>query len=201
MSDSPESDRASIQGEFVRLHAASDYEGAAAIALRGYGTELARHLQRVLCDDGAADDAFSLTAEWIWRGVKDFRQESSLRTWLYKLAQHACSRIFRDKHRKRRAPLDTAALAGLVAEVRDSTAAYRKTEVKDAVREIRTKLPELDRALLALRVDQGLSWRDIADVLSSEDEALSEATVRKRFERAKSRLRELAIEAGLAARR
>lgn len=66
-------------------------------------------------------------------------------------------------------------------------------------------MPEDDQTLLILRVDRGLSWRDLALVMSdgevgslSETELGSmERRVRQRFKRLKDRLRELAREDGL----
>jgi RNA polymerase sigma-70 factor, ECF subfamily len=58
--------------------------------------------------------------------------------------------------------------------------------------------------LLVLRIDRNLSWRDIAIVMEGEniglDETLTqkaETRFRKRFERIKDKLRELAVAQGL----
>jgi RNA polymerase sigma-70 factor (ECF subfamily) len=42
--------------------------------------------------------------------------------------------------------------------------------------------------LLFLRVDQQLSWREIATVMSASGEAVEEAALRQRFQRVKERL-------------
>jgi RNA polymerase sigma-70 factor (ECF subfamily) len=54
-----------------------------------------------------------------------------------------------------------------------------------------------DQTLLDLRIDQHLSWPDIADVLSHDGEAVQPAALAKRFERLKERLAKLAREKGL----
>jgi len=58
--------------------------------------------------------------------------------------------------------------------------------------------------LLMLRVDRGLSWLELAEVMFSGEAALGDeerkteaARLRKRFQHAKDRLRKLAQEAGL----
>jgi RNA polymerase sigma-70 factor (ECF subfamily) len=58
--------------------------------------------------------------------------------------------------------------------------------------------------LLILRVDRGMDWRDLAAAMGDENAPLEgadldreAARLRKRFERIKDRLRELAREAGL----
>ena len=70
---------------------------------------------------------------------------------------------------------------------------------------LREKLTPEEQTLLILRVDRQMSWRDIATVMHDEeagepDEAelkRNAAALRKRFERVKNNLRELAREQGL----
>lgn len=66
----------------------------------------------------------------------------------------------------------------------------------DALDRLRSSLSFEDQHLLVLRVDHGLSFRDIAATLE-EAENVDEATARKRFERAKGRLARLAKADGL----
>jgi hypothetical protein len=73
---------------------------------------------------------------------------------------------------------------------------YDRSEVKDRVAHLRAALDPQDQALLFLRVDQKLPWNDVAAVLAAEGEPVEVAALRKRFERAKARLRELAVRDG-----
>lgn len=54
-----------------------------------------------------------------------------------------------------------------------------------------------DRMLLVLRLDQGLSWKETAEVLSAEGETADVNALTKRFERLKERLARMAREEGL----
>jgi DNA-directed RNA polymerase specialized sigma24 family protein len=54
-----------------------------------------------------------------------------------------------------------------------------------------------DRALAALRLDQGLSWAECAEVLSRDGRTVKPNTLTKRFERIKERLGSLARKRGL----
>ena len=82
--------------------------------------------------------------------------------------------------------------------------AYLKTEVKDRMQELRRRLPAEDQQILILRVSRKLSWTELAIVLgdsgltATDVELQREATrLRKRFQLAKDRLRELARQEGL----
>jgi len=53
-----------------------------------------------------------------------------------------------------------------------------------------------------LRVDKGLSWQEIAEVLAeTEDDPPDPVALRKRFERLKERLMKMAEKEGLSLRR
>jgi RNA polymerase sigma-70 factor (ECF subfamily) len=87
---------------------------------------------------------------------------------------------------------------------RTDTPNHLKTTNKLGVALLREQLSELDRALLHLRVDRGLSFREVAQALADEGQTLDEAQLhqqaarfRKRYQVTKDRLRVLAIEAGL----
>jgi RNA polymerase sigma-70 factor (ECF subfamily) len=78
-------------------------------------------------------------------------------------------------------------MAEVVAAVHTATPAHQKTEVKDAFARIRETLEPDDQMLLSLRLEQKMSWDEVAAVLEVAAPAL-----RKRFQRLTRRLRELA---------
>lgn len=103
----------------------------------------------------------------------------------------------RDGFRRRGQPFDSSDAAILAEQVRSRTAPYQRTEVKDQFTRLREALEPDEQTLLFLRVDQGLSWNEVADVLAEDGERVDAAALRKRFERAKARLRKLAEAEGL----
>ena len=88
----------------------------------------------------------------------------------------------------------------LAAEVRATTALHLRSEAKDAVARLREQLTPAEQSLLVLRIDRGLSWSEVASVMSTPAEHLDAQTVAKRFQRVKAKLRELAEAAGLLER-
>jgi RNA polymerase sigma-70 factor (ECF subfamily) len=208
----PEDDRAAIRTAAesdVRTRVeAGDLKGAATLALETYGPELYGFLHALARDDDLAAEAFSTFSEDLWRGLQKFRWESSLRTWSYALARNALWRLRRDPRRRaeHNIPISdqSSNLAQLAVQVRTTTLPFLRTEIKDELSRLRDELDPDDHALLILRIDRRLSWRDIARALPPPDGGDPEAgldkraaTLRKRFERAKSLLRELADARGI----
>jgi RNA polymerase sigma-70 factor (TIGR02960 family) len=65
-----------------------------------YRPELELHCYRML---GSTTDAHDVLQEILlaaWRGLPDFEQRSSLRTWLYKIATNRCLNAIRDSKRR-----------------------------------------------------------------------------------------------------
>lgn len=183
-----------------------DRTGSASAAIELYGAEIMRFLLVRLRDRALAEDGYSTFCEDLWLGLPSFAWRSSLRTWLFVLARHACGRQLRERLRERRfaAAEEDQAFDQACARVRTQTAPYMRTETKHRVRALRELLDDDQQTLLILRVERGLPWRDLALVmgeaaLDADEPELERATarVRMRYQAAKKRLRALAMEAGL----
>lgn len=133
-----------------------------------------------------------------WRG-------GALQAWLLAIARSTWSRHFRDPANRasRQASLsDHPALAQALARARTQTMHHLRTSVRVGVRELWAGFTADEQRLLRLRLDERLSWSAIVARLA--DEPLDPATVRqraqtlrKRFERLKTRLAERAQAAGI----
>jgi RNA polymerase sigma-70 factor (ECF subfamily) len=193
--------------EVMALVERGDARGATKIIIESYGVEVFGYVTSLLKDEDLASDAFSAACENVLKSVNGFRGQSSVRTWFYTIARHAAFREARQQRRRRGDPISM--LEGdLAAPIRTATAAFRRTEVKDKVAQLRESLSAEERELLLLRIDRTLSWNEIAAVCLGVEEAPDEAQLkleaarcRKQFERAKTKLRKLAEREGLLPRR
>jgi RNA polymerase sigma-70 factor (ECF subfamily) len=173
-----------------------DIEAAATEAVRGYGPQILGYLRTVVRDPEDASEVFSQFAEDLWKGLAGFRGECSLRVWAYKLAWHAASRFGRDPYRRRRERLPSAFVSQLAETLRSTPGGAVERRMAE-VQRLRRHLSAEEQTLLVLRVDRQLSWREVAEVMAGEGETVDEPTLRKRFERLKSKLARLAKDEGL----
>jgi len=201
-------EREAVEAAVRTASEAGDHIMATQRALESYGPELLRYLVSLTHNAALADDAFSLLCEHLWKGLPDFRWESSLRTWSYVLARNALRMIRRQPHHRRPAVALSeadAAVGAMVAQLRSTTAIYLKTEIKDAVAGLRRQLEPLDQDILLLRIGRRMSWLDIARIVREQsegpvdDDSLKReaARLRKRFQRSKTALEQLIREHGL----
>jgi RNA polymerase sigma-70 factor, ECF subfamily len=191
----PGRDRTAL--EAIDATEAGDHAHTVERTLQLHGAEIFGWLLATLPSEADAADAFSLFSEDLWKSLARHEGRCSIRTWCFMLARHAAARMIEARRSGRAVPLSEAPLRQLAAQVRDATASYLRTEVKQRVRSLRAELPLDDQTLLVLRVDKDLGWRDIAIVMLGGDVDDAElarhaARLRKRFERVKAQLRELA---------
>lgn len=176
---------------------AGRHREAATGIIREYTPAIARYLSALLRDEEDAADARSMWAENLWKGLEGFRWESSLRVWAYRLAQNAAAKLRDEAWRKRGRRLRTTEASVLAEEAHRSSMMLHEARARK-VNQLREKLEPEEQALLHLRLDQELSWKEIADVVTSPgEEPVPDATLRKRFERIKEKLAQEARKSGL----
>jgi len=192
--------RARLEQEVLDRARAQDWRAAATAVVRGYGPELLGYLLGVIGREADAEEAFSQLCEDLWRGLPAFRGDSSIRTWVYKLAHNVVFRTARREARRKRIAAFTEFpdLELLAEQLRTATLPFLRTAMRDEVARLREQLEPEDRMLIILRVDRRLSWDAIARIVAENDAPDAATTkreaarLRKRYERVKLRLRELA---------
>jgi RNA polymerase sigma-70 factor (ECF subfamily) len=182
---------------------ASDLDGAMRLALEGYGEEVFSFLVARLRDDDIASDVFAQACEDLMKTLPTFRWQCSLRTWFYRVARSAAARHLRSPENRADRRVALSQVSELQDQIRSRTMAHLRSEVKDGVRALREQLDEDEQQLLLLRIDRDLSWNEIAEIMTDDDNpaelAKASARLRQQFQKLKDRLRELAIEQGLLA--
>lgn len=202
-----EDEPSELEREIRRRFDIGDLAAAATVALEGYGPELFGFLMAFHRDETMASEVFSEASERIWKGLPRFAWQSSFRTWAYAVTRRAALTYQRDERRRgrRQQPLPEGSGVGAIAEqVRSTTLAHLRTETKTRAAALRETLPREDQELLILRIDKGLAWNDLAQVLHEGEAPLDgaglrreAARLRKRFQLAKDKLIELARRDGL----
>jgi RNA polymerase sigma-70 factor (ECF subfamily) len=166
-------------------------EAAAEMVLRERGPAVLRYLRSLLRDEDEADDAFSVFAQQVWKGIAAVRVKDAIDPWLFRIAFREAVRQRDDAWTRRKRTLPTSEADRVADEVRRSAASSERR--LDALEKLRASLSLEEQHLLVLRIDHALPFEAIAETLGTVDAA----AVRKRFQRIKARLARLAKSEGL----
>lgn len=164
--------------------------------LQTYGEEILGYIAVQSNKLGQTEDVFQQFSIAVWQSLERFEWKSTLRTWLYAIARRTIARAFRDNPGRRERRLMTDEQRALNDNLtRTITARWQRTASKHWLREILAEFDPDDQQMLVLRLQQKMSWREIAQVLADEDLEPADITrraaaLRKRYERTKTRLME-----------
>lgn len=152
---------------------------------------------RILTDPADAADTTQEVFLKVFRGMKHFHGQSSLKTWIYRIAVHEASNRrrwwFRHKARETSMePLENTSAQGsglamqeaLVDEAESPFENAAHEEVRARVEEELRKIPEPYRSTVILRDLEEMSYEEIAEVLD-----VSLGTVKSRLTRGREALR------------
>lgn len=160
--------------------------------MRLHNQRLYRTARAILRDDAEAEDVVQETYLRAYRGMSLFRGEAALSTWLVRICVHEALARRRKALRRAevipiRAGLSEAEIDAhaLVPEGDSTLAAAENGELRRRIEGRIDALPDAFREVFVLRALEGMSVEETAAALD-----LPPATVRTRFFRARSRLRE-----------
>jgi len=147
----------------------------------------------MLGDSSDAADAAQEVFLKAFKGIRSFRQGSSLKTWLYRIGIREAlnQRRWFKRHLQKNVSLDTEPEQGGVAiDVADLGATpfdqLAAQEIQVAVRSALLRVPEIFRSAVILRDLEGLSYEEAAEVLD-----VSVGTIKSRILRGRRALREV----------
>jgi len=173
-------------------------EDAFAYLLAVYQNPLFNLIFHMVADQGEAADVLQNVFLKILRGIRQFNQRSSLKTWVYRIAVHEASnhrRSWRRRLHHEPFSMDDESLhlsvqSAICGDERETPyRVYEQAECQAEVKSALASLSEPYRAVVVLREIEGLSYEEIAEVLG-----IAEGTVKSRLRRGREALkRRLAV--------
>jgi RNA polymerase sigma-70 factor, ECF subfamily len=177
-------------------------EEAFGILIAQYHQPLYSLIARSLNDPADAADITQEVFIKVFRSIRGFHGEASLRTWLYRIALREASnqRRWWSRHKKQEITIDSAAesdsdedaglcLSATLADHGDSPFDHAaQAEVRERVEAALRQLPEAFRTVVILREIEGFAYEEISEILN-----VNLGTVKSRLTRGRSALRALLV--------
>lgn len=167
--------------DLLVLHCQEGHPAALEALLGRWQERLWRCALRLTSDQQAAWDILQETCLVIARDIRRLDTERAFAAWAYRIVGHKAQDWWRQESRRRRRESEFAERWLL-----DQQMAPNLPGKAERLRSCLARLSEDERALLALRFDEGFSIEEIAGMLD-----VPEGTVKSRLHYAKQRLRTL----------
>jgi RNA polymerase sigma-70 factor (ECF subfamily) len=145
-------------------------EAAFTSIVRKYQEKLYWHVRRMVVDHDDANDVLQNVFIRVWNGLENFREDSQLYTWLYRIATNECL-TFLEQKKKRSSVSFSDVEEGLSNQIRaDKHFDPNKLEWKLQV--AIQQLPEKQRIVFTLRYYDEMPYEQMSKVLETSEGAL-----------------------------
>lgn len=145
-------------------------EKAFTALIKKYQEKLYWHLRRLVVDHEDANDVLQNVFIKVWRGLENFREDSQLYTWLYRIATNEAL-TFLEQQKKRSTLSLSDVEEGLSNKVKsDSNFDANKLEWK--LQMAIQHLPEKQRVVFNLRYYDEMPYQEMSRILDTSEGAL-----------------------------
>lgn len=156
--------------EILELYKAGEREKAFGEIVESYSERLYWHVRRFLCSHEDTDDLLQEIFIKIWSSLSSFRGDSSLYTWIYRIATNESLNFLQKQ--KIRAALRFESMSSKLEEKIDEDNGVDGNEAQKALMKVVQRLPAKQRTVFIMRWFDDLSYEDISEILGTSVGAL-----------------------------
>lgn len=148
----------------------SSREKAYTAIVKKYQERLYWHIRRMVVGHDDANDVLQNVFIRVWNSLENFREDSKLYTWLYRIATNECLTFLEQQKRKASVPLGDVeeGLSNQVRADRDFDASKIEWKLQLAIQ----RLPEKQRLVFNLRYYDEMPYEEMSRVLETSEGAL-----------------------------
>jgi RNA polymerase sigma factor (sigma-70 family) len=145
-------------------------EKAYTAIVRKYQERLYWHVRRMVVHHEDANDVLQNVFIRVWNALDNFREDSKLYTWLYRIATNECLSYLEQQKKKSNLSLSDMeeGLAERVAAEKDFDASKIEWKLQVAIQ----KLPEKQRLVFNLRYYDEMPYEEMSKILDTSEGAL-----------------------------
>jgi RNA polymerase sigma-70 factor, ECF subfamily len=136
--------------------------------IRKYQKRLYWHIRKIVIDHDDTDDVLQNTFIKAWKGMGDFKEESKLYTWLYRIATSDSVSFLRQK--KNHASIDS--IEDYLSKNLESDTFFKGDEIQMKLQKAVLTLPEKQRIVFNMRYYDETSYDMMAEILETSSGAL-----------------------------
>ena len=167
------------------------------LLVRQYQQKIYWHVRKMVIDHDDADDLVQETFIKVWNSLEQFRGDSQLYTWIYRIATNECLNFLSKKRRRFFLPIGD--VEGELMEKLESNSDFVTSggelsgeQVQMKLQKALLKLPDKQRLVFNMKYFDDMKYDEIAEIT-----ALPLGTVKNRLFRAREIMRDMLITRGI----
>jgi len=140
------------------------------LLLQKYQQKIYWHIRRLVIDHDDADDLVQESFVKVWKNLGNFRSDSQLYTWIYRIATNECITFLNKKKLKNNVSLDD--VDNELAESLASSSYFDGDKIQRKLQEAVLRLPEKQRIIFNMKYFDDMKYDEISEVLGTSVGAL-----------------------------
>jgi RNA polymerase sigma-70 factor (ECF subfamily) len=149
----------------------STREEAFRLLLKKYQQKIYWHVRRMVIDHDDADDVVQDIFVKVWKNLGNFREDSQLYTWLYRIATNECITFLNKKKQKQNVSLDDDTTAYLAETLADGNY-FNGDRAQMKLQQALLTLPEKQKLVFNMKYFEDMKYEEISEVLGTSVGAL-----------------------------
>lgn len=140
------------------------------LLINKYQKQIYWHVRRIVIDHDDANDIVQNTFIKVWRNIKDFRNDSKLYTWIYRIATNESITFLKRKKTLFFIPLINVEKE-LINKIDDSHF-FNGDEIQKKLQKAILLLPEKQRIVFNMKYYDNMKYEDMEEILGTSIGAL-----------------------------
>ena len=136
------------------------------LLLKKYQQKIYWHIRRIVIDHDDTDDLVQEVFIKVWKSLGNFRSDSQLYTWLYRIATNESITFLNRKKQKKNISLDESAGYELSQTLADSPY-FDGDRAQMKLQEALLTLPEKQRLVFNMKYYDDLKYEEISEILGT----------------------------------
>lgn len=138
-------------------------EEAFRLLVNKYKERLYWHIRKIVISHEDSDDILQNVFVKIWQGLKEFRLESKLYTWMYRIATNEALNFLSEKRRKVHGNSDE--ISGALENTLESDLFFSGDEIQKELQKAVLRLSDRQRLIFNMKYFDDMSYDDMSQVL------------------------------------
>ncbi len=135
------------------------------LLLRKYQQKIYWHIRRLVINHDDADDIAQDVFIKVWKSLGNFRNNSQLYTWLYRIATNECLTFLNKKKHQNNIPLDEVAYD--LADSLTEGSYFNGDRAQMKLQQALLTLPEKQRLVFNMKYFDDLKYEEISEILGT----------------------------------